>query len=309
MSSDAPPVADHVQAATPEEEKAAEAARANAPLMVTPEGSFDKAAFSPLLLPRDLQGLKDLAGMRSGEAWKDRQLRHALKDIIPGCMFHYGRDMPLDQALDTVMAGSSTPVQLIDSRYLVVSGANGPYLAGRGFVWIDLQDGLGLGGFFFHPTNGEPTPTVAVFSRQVNDGLLAESEMPPAFLIELANWSARDSIPAVATQYFLTGGNQRVLFEHDEDFCAPANEGMLPLGSDCEQMNADAADVDEVAAYYLDQVNYKTNATAWMIGPDQRDFLVVRDRTCGGVVDPLACRIRVTREHTRVILRKAKIRR
>jgi hypothetical protein len=32
--------------------------------------------------------------------------------------------------------------------YLVVSGRSGPYLAGRGFVWIDLQDGLALGGFY-----------------------------------------------------------------------------------------------------------------------------------------------------------------
>jgi hypothetical protein len=38
----------------------------------------------------------------------------------------------------------------------------------------------------------------------------------------------------------------------------------------CEQMNADAADMDVTAAYYLEQTHHATNATAWMIeGDDQ----------------------------------------
>jgi hypothetical protein len=39
-----------------------------------------------------------------------------------------------------------------------------------------------------------------------------------------------------------------------------------------------------------------------MLGPDQVAFLSVRDRTCGGVLDPLGCRMRMTRERTHVIL-------
>jgi uncharacterized protein YecT (DUF1311 family) len=70
-------------------------------------------------------------------------------------------------------------------------------------------------------------------------------------------------------------------------------------------MNADAADDDMIAASYLDQTHHATNATAWMINdPDQVAWLRVRDNTCGGVADPLGCRIRVTRERTRVILRR-----
>jgi hypothetical protein len=35
-------------------------------------------------------------------------------------------------------------------------------------------------------------------------------------------------------------------------------------------MNADAADMDVTAAYYLEQTHHATNATAWMIeGDDQ----------------------------------------
>jgi uncharacterized protein YecT (DUF1311 family) len=67
-------------------------------------------------------------------------------------------------------------------------------------------------------------------------------------------------------------------------------------------MNADAAEVDMNAAYYLEQVNYATNATAWMInGEDQVAWIAIRDRTCVGP-NPLPCRIRMTRQRTRVIV-------
>jgi uncharacterized protein YecT (DUF1311 family) len=94
----------------------------------------------------------------------------------------------------------------------------------------------------------------------------------------------------------------KIVLLHDEDFCAPANGQYGPAGTDCEQLDADAADADMTAAYYMDETGYKTNATAWMLGPDQVAFLSVRDRTCGGVLDPLGCRMRMTRERTHVIL-------
>jgi hypothetical protein len=71
-------------------------------------------------------------------------------------------------------------------------------------------------------------------------------------------------------------------------------------------MDADAADVDETAAYYLDQVHYATNATAWMVGPDQVAWLQVRANTCSGAANPLGCRILVTRTHTRLLMRPAR---
>jgi uncharacterized protein YecT (DUF1311 family) len=70
-------------------------------------------------------------------------------------------------------------------------------------------------------------------------------------------------------------------------------------------MNADAADIDLNAAYYLDQVDYATNATAWMIvGDDQIAWIRVRDNTCKVGLEPLRCRIRMTRERTRVVLNR-----
>jgi len=226
-----------------------------------------------------------------------------MHSVIPDCMFHYGWDMPLADALEKVLNGSPLPVQIRDGRYVVVSGRSGPYLAGRGFIWIDLQDGIALGGFYFHPTNGEPTPTVNIFSKQVQEEPLKMSQLPPAFAEDLSQWSAESRVPPITTRYFITGSNRKILLEHDEDYCGPvASMGPRPE-SDCQQRNADAADIDMNAAYYLEQTNHATNATAWMItGEDQVAWLRVRENTCGIGPFPLICRIRITRERTRVII-------
>ncbi|ADW69247.1 hypothetical protein [Granulicella tundricola] len=268
---------------------------------IEPESSYDKTIFLKTFPVADLAFLKQYDGAPAKDLIHDKQFKKVLKDVLPGCMFHYGKDMPLDEAVDMVMKDSRVPVRIRDGRYVVVSGLGGPYLSGRGFVWIDMQDGVALGGFYFHPTNGEPTPTLAIYSKQIKEDQVAMSELPPVFGQDMAEWQNESRVPTVTTQYFLTGKNKRVLLEHDEDYCSPA-DGMVAPAGDCEELNADAADADEQAAYYLDQVHYATNATAWMIGADQVAWIGVRERTCGGVVDPLGCRIRVTREHTHVII-------
>jgi hypothetical protein len=190
----------------------------------------------------------------------------------------------------------------------------GPYLRGTGFVWVDTQDGIVLGGFYFHPTNGEPTPTLAAFSRPLmtKDKSISMSQLPAAFERDMEQWSQESGLPPLTTRYFLTGTNLRILLEHTEDYCYVAGDDPnvpLPPPEGCEQLNADAADLDVTAAYYLEQVNYATNATAWMInGQDQVDWLAVRASTCGRAADPLACRIRVTRQRTHVIVTRAPIR-
>lgn len=245
--------------------------------------------------------LPGLAGATSNEVIRAKQFKKLMKFFVPNCEFHYGRDMGLDEALQMVIQGSQTPAQIRDGRYFTIAGSRGPYLAGRAMIWIDMKEGIGLGAFYFHPTNGEPTPSVAVFSRQVKDKALGMSDLPAEFAQDLGTWAGGSMVPALTTRYFLTGNNMRVLLEHDEDYCAGANLNLVPPGEACEQMEGDAADLDEVAAYYLDQVHYRTNATAWMIGADQQNWLLVRQRTCGGMADPLGCRIRVTREHTHVL--------
>jgi uncharacterized protein YecT (DUF1311 family) len=267
-----------------------------------PVSNYDPSIFQKPIPGDQLAFLKQFAGAPSGDLVRDKQFRKFMHSVIPDCIFHYGRDMPLTDALDMVLKGSPLPVRIRDGRYLVVAGRSGPYLAGRGFIWIDLQEGIALGGFYFHPTNGEPTPTVNVFSKQVKEESLKLSQLPLAFAEDLSQWSAESRVPPVTTRYFITGANKKILLEHDEDYCAPA-AGIAP--PDCQQMNADAADIDLNAAYYLEQTGYVTNATAWMItGQDQVAWLQVRENTCRVGPDPLRCRIRLTRERTHQIIRR-----
>lgn len=274
--------------------------QAPAQVQVAPQGGVPDVFQSKI--PADQTAfLSSTAGARSGDVIRDKQFKKLMKSFVPTGEFHYGRDMGLDEALHMVIDGSHVPAQVHDGRYFTIAGSGGPYLAGRAMVWIDMKEGIAIGAFYFHPVNGEPTPTVAVFSRQVKEKALGMTDMPKTFTEDLNAWAEGSGVPALTTRYFITGSNMRVLLEHDEDYCSGANLNLVPQGEACEKMDADAADTDEVAAYYLDQVHYRTNATAWMIGPDQVAWIGVRDRTCGGVADPLGCRIRVTREHTRVL--------
>jgi uncharacterized protein YecT (DUF1311 family) len=247
--------------------------------------------------------LNNFAGSPSDRAARDKQYGKLLHRVVPDCVFHYGWDMSLFKALDTVLKGSPLPVEIRDGRYVMVSGRSGPYLMGRGFMWVDTQDGIALGGFYFRPTNGEPTPTLTIFSRQVKDPALEMSQLPPAFAEDLSRWSAAAGVPPVTTRYFITGSNEKILLEHDENYCLPTDGTTPPPGGVCDQMNAAAADIDVNAAYYLDQTNHATNATAWMInGADQIAWIQFRDATCRVGPDPLTCHILMTRERTRVII-------
>jgi uncharacterized protein YecT (DUF1311 family) len=270
-----------------------------------PASNYDKALFQKPIPSDQLAFLNQFAGTASKDLIRDKQFRKLMRSVIPDCMFHYGWDMPLLDALETVLKASPLPVQIRDGRYVLVSGRSGPYLAGRGFMWVDLQDGIALGGFYFHPTNGEPTPTVNIFSKQVKEESLKMSQLPPEFAEDLRRWAAESRVPPITTRYFITGSNRKILLEHDEDYCVAADGTTAPPQDVCEQMNADAADIDLDAAYYLEQTSHVTNATAWMItGEDQVAWIRVRDNTCRAGPDSLRCRIRMTRERTHVIINR-----
>jgi uncharacterized protein YecT (DUF1311 family) len=255
--------------------------------------------------PDQLAFLNDLAGSTAEKAIRNKKFHKLLHDVVPDCVFHYGWDMSLLDALNIVLKGSPMPVQIRQGRYVMVSGLSGPYLQGRGFIWIDMQDGVSLGAFYFRPTNGEPSPTVTVFSKQVEEAALDMGQLPLAFAEDLRQWSTEARIPRVTTRYFITGLKEKILLEHDEDYCALTTPSNASAANACEQMNAQAADVDLDAAYYLDQTHHATNGTAWMInGADQAAWIQVREATCRGLSDPLPCHIRVTRERTHVIINR-----
>ncbi len=280
------------------------------PAQTASASAYDKAIFGRTLPPDQLAFLRQLAAdaskspVASGQVIEDKQFRKILKNVLPDCTFHYGSDMPLSKAVDTVFERSTEPAAIRAGRYLTLSGHSGPYLAGRAFLWFDLDEGVALGAFFFHPTNGEPTPSVNVFSREIRDPDIALGQLPPAFAEDLAVWSGDMSIPVVTARYFLNGSNKKLLLEHDEDFCKPASSAQ-EFNGDCDQANADAADMDVTAASFLEATHYATNATAWMISEDDRLFVQTRVSTCGGA---FACRIRLDRERIH-ILSKGPVRR
>lgn len=269
-----------------------------------PASHYDKAIFQDPIPGDQLAFLNQFAGKASKDLIRDKEFRKLLlRSVIPNCTFHYGHDMPLSDAIDEVIKGSPQPVQIRDGRYLTVSGLKGPYLAGRGVIWLDLQDGIGLGGFYFRPTNGEPSPTVNIFSRQVSADSLAMSQLPPAFYQDLLAWSVDSRVPPVTPRYFITGSRKKILLEHDEDYCASVGSIAVALPPACEQMNADAADVDLNSAYYLEQTHHATNATAWMItDADMAEWIQFRENSCRVGPDRVACRIRMTRERTHTVI-------
>ena len=267
-----------------------------------PEAAYDPSLFLKPLPPAQLAFIAQFSGAPASELYRDKQFHKLLKSFVPDCMFHYGRDMPLDDALDITFDHSRVPVNIQEGRYVLLTGTQGPYLAGRGFLWLDLQQGIFLGGFYFHPTNGEPTPALNIFSRQIREDVLGMAQLPPAFNEALLSWTVRSNIPPVTARYFITGANKKILLEHDENLCA-AFEGAVPSPEDCNRMSEEAADADLNAADYVEQTHHTTNATAWMLSGEQVAWIGVRDRTCGGLADPLGCRVRMTRERVHVISR------
>jgi uncharacterized protein YecT (DUF1311 family) len=251
-------------------------------------------------IPADkLSFLNDYAGRTAANLKKDKRFRQLMKMAVPRTEYHYGRDMPLDEAIDTVLDGPPLPVDIRDGRYVMVASHGGPYLRGKGFMWFDIREGIALGGFFFRPTNGEPTPTLTIFSRQLKVDTLAMSQLPPEFAEDLAQWASVTGVPAVSPRYFIPDNGKKYVLLHDEDYCAAPQGGPAADPDACEQMNFDAAAADLNAADFMAQTGHLANATAWMLNPEQVAWIGVRDRTCGGV---LGCRIRMTRERTRVII-------
>ncbi|MGB8031494.1 MAG: lysozyme inhibitor LprI family protein, partial [Terracidiphilus sp.] len=283
------------QAPAPEPTAAADSQPALAPPGPPPPANFQK-----LIPPDQLVFLKDYDNQPTKALLKDKRFHSLRNQAISSTEYHYGRDMSLSEAVETVLDGSMRPVRVRDGRFVTVSGSNGPYLGGRGMLWFDMQTGVAMGAFYFHPTNGEPTPTVTVFSRQLTDRELTMGQLPGPFEDDLEQWMADTRIPEVTPRYFIPENGKKYVLEHDEDYCWHPPGTPEPDPEDCQQMNADAADDDMNAAYFMQETGNAANATAWMLGPDQIAWLEVRDRTCGP--RGYACRIRVTRARTRVLL-------
>jgi hypothetical protein len=226
---------------------------------------LDRAIFQKSITRTQLEFLNNYAGRPAYEVVREHRLRELVNMVVPYTPFHFGLDMPLPNAIEAILSGSPTPVEIREGRYMMVSTQGGRGAA-RGFIWLDMQEGIALGGIFFHPTNGEPTPTLTLFSKQVKQDSVDMGQLPVAFAQDLSQWAAMAGIPPITTRYFINASSEKIVLAHDEDFCRRA-EGMPAVPEDvCKQMNANAAEVDNKAAHFLDQTHYASNATMRMTG-------------------------------------------
>ena len=274
-------------------------AGAQRPDYVPPESAPAPVFHNPI--PADqLTFLNDYVGKTAKEIQKDKRFRALMKLAIPSTVYHYGRDMPLNETVETLLDGAPMPIDIRDGRYAMVASHGGPYLHGRGFLWFDMKEGIALGGVYFQPTNGEPTPTLAIYSRQLKDTSLSMGQLPAAFQQDLGQWVLVAGPHLISPRYFIPENGRKYVLLHDEDYCAHATGTPPPPQDHCEALNAEAADADLNAAYFMHETHNAANATAWMLGQDQVAWIGLRNTTCGA--DLWACRIRLTRQRTWVLI-------
>jgi hypothetical protein len=264
-----------------------------------PEPPPPPAIFQNLIPVEQLAFLNDYAGRMEKDLRKDKRFRKLLEIVTPRTGYFYGGEKILADARDDVMDGDPLPVNVRDGRYVMVGTSGGGFHGGRGFVWFDMKSGIGLGGVYFHPTNGEPAPTLAIYSRQLKDRQLSMSQLPLEFAQDFAQWEMVARMPPVTIRYFIPDNNRKYVLVHDEDYCDHPANAPAPPQDECQQLNAEAADKDLTAADFMKQTGNRSDATAYMLNPELVTWMGVRMQTCGG---SLACQIRVTRRRTRALL-------
>ncbi len=259
------------------------------------------AVFHDLIPAGELGFLADYDGKMPKEIERDKRFRQLEKLITPPTYYFYHRDKELSDARDEVLDEAPMPISVRDGRYVMVASAGGPNqnMQGRGFIWIDMQTGIGLGGIYFKPSNGEPTPTLAIFSRQLTDTYLGMSQLPPEFLVDLNQWALIAKVHATSPRYFIPANKKKYALIHDGDYCAHTAGAPAPPEDECQEMNAEAADADLEAAWFMKETGHLSDATAFLLEPDFGSWMALRQRTCGA---GLACRIVFTRRQTQQVL-------
>ena len=248
-------------------------ARAPRPQAANPH--LRQALFLKPIPAAQLAFLNDDAGLTANDVIRQHQLRELLDQVVPYVPFHLGQDMPLPQVVAAMFSASPQPVEIRAGRYLMLTGIRGHGGRGRAFLWIDMTQGIALGGIFFYPSNGEPSPTLTLFSRQIDRPALGMRQLPPAFLQDLSQWSVAQGLPLLTTRYFVNASGQKTVLSHDEDLCSAIGSiPSLPHNA-CSQTNAEAARLDAAASAFLSRVNYASNATMRMVAGSPRSEVLV----------------------------------
>ena len=259
------------------------------------------AVFHDLLPTGDLGFLADYDGKMPRDIVRDKRFRQIEKLITPPTYYFYHHDRELTETRDLVLDEAPIPISVRDGRYVMVAtvGGRDQNMTGRGFIWIDMQTGIGLGGVYFKPINGEPTPTLTIFSRQLTDTYLGMSQLPPEFLVDLNQWALIAKVHPTSPRYFIPANKKKYALVHDGDYCAHAEGTPAPPQDECEEMNAEAADADMEAAYFMKETGHLSDATAYLLESDFSAWIALRQRTCGA---GLACRVVYTRRRVRELL-------
>ncbi|MGD0893031.1 MAG: hypothetical protein ABR923_16030 [Terracidiphilus sp.] len=266
-----------------------------------PEPPPPPVTFQNTIPSAQLAFISGYAGKPTKELVKDKQFRAIMKQVTPNTEYHYGHDLPLSEARDVMFDGSTLPVDVREDRYVMVSGDRGPMMHGRGFMWIDLKEGIVLGGVYFRPTNGEPTPTLAIYSRQLKDTTLSMTQLPLAFAQDLSGFVQAESLRVVSPRYFIPSNGKKYVLMHDEDYCDHPADEPAPPQDRCQALNEEAAEADLNAADFMAQTHNAANATAWMLSPGTLAWLDVRNQSCGAGPGFAVCRVTMTRRRVHML--------
>lgn len=214
----------------------------------------------------ELTFLKEYAGRMADDADGKRKVKTLVGMIAPYAPYHFGIDTPLPQVLDVVMLSVPEPIEIREGRYAMISGSRGPNHRGRGFLWVDMREGFALGGIFFDPSNGEPTPTLTIFSRQLDRRSVKMSQLPWAFTEDLSHWAATAGIPPITTRYFIGASGEKSVLTHDENYCLRSADVAAPSPKGvCKEMNDQASLIDMTATRFMEHTHNASNATMKMI--------------------------------------------
>ena len=249
--------------------------------------------------PERFTWVRDLAGGSSHDATMAGHFPDLIADVSPDVPYHFHLDMALGNALRVVLRGTAEPVVIRVTRFVTLAACDTPTCSGaRGLIWIDTLKGIEIGGIEFAPSNGEPTPTLTLFSKQVQDPVTRRAQLPADFIEDLATWARRSRSRGPAARYFVNGQGLKTVVAHDEDNCHGADQSSLE-GTLCRSQNMDAADQDLAAAYYLLFNSFAEGSTMRAaLKTDEDKWVADRRTSCGAGADgpTLACRLKTTRD-------------
>ncbi len=247
-------------------------ARPSSANRIAEEANLRLVSFAKPIAGTPLGILKEYAGQPANGLVRQQGFRDLVSEVVPYVPFHLGSDIPLPNAIEIFFLASTSPLEIREGRYAMLNGVRGMGGRGRAFLWADTQGEIALAGIFFYPSNGEPSPTLTIFSRKVDQAAPGMSHFPAAFIRDLNRWQEAEGVPPVTTRYFINALGEKTVLVHDEDFCSRPTAMPAPASDVCKQMNADARAIDREATAFLKQTHSASNATAHMIaGPSSLD--------------------------------------